>query len=90
MLKEKHIRLMLTDAEGGARMKAMLFGGVDTPLGDYLLKGGRGLPVHLTGQFQINRWQGRESVEFHILDGMDTIAYTGQHDAVQGECYATN
>lgn len=82
VLKEKHIRLMLSDSEGGTRMKAMFFGGVETPLGDYLLKGGNGLSVHLTGQFQINNWQGRESVEFHVLDGMSVIAYNQQQQAV--------
>ena len=67
VLKEKHIRLMLSDSEGGSRMKAMFFSGVETSLGDYLLKGGNGLSVHLTGRFQINNWQGRESVELSLI-----------------------
>ncbi len=74
VLKDKHIRLMLADWEGGSRMKAMLFGGVGTPLGDTLLKAGRGGAFHICGQFQINRWQGRESVEFHISDGAPAMA----------------
>ncbi len=73
VLKEKHIRLMLSDWEGGSRIKAMLFGGIGTPLGDALIKQGRGGAFHLTGKFQINRWNGRESVEFHIDDGIHAI-----------------
>ncbi len=74
VLKDKHIRLMMSDAEGGSRMKAMFFSGVGTPLGDMLLKNSRIMPFHLVGQFQINSWQGRESVEFHLMDGMNLIA----------------
>lgn len=69
VLKEKHIRALVSDWEGGTRMKTMLFGGVGTPLGEALLKKSR-QPFHLLGKFQINRWQGRESVEFHISDGV--------------------
>lgn len=72
ILKEKHIRALVSDWEGGTRMKTMLFGGVGTPLGDALLKNAR-QPFHLLGKFQINRWQGRESVEFHISDGVLTM-----------------
>lgn len=68
VLKEKHIRIQMSDWEGGTRTKAMLFGGMGTPLGDALLKG-REKPFQLAGRFVINSWQGRESVEFHILDG---------------------
>ena len=74
VLKEKHIRAMLTDAEGGTRMKAMFFSGVGTPLGDMMLKNSKNTHFHLIGQFQINNWQGRESVEFHIIDGVDTLS----------------
>jgi single-stranded-DNA-specific exonuclease len=73
VLKEKHIRLMISDAEGGSRMKAMFFGGVGTPLGDMLMKNYRVTPFHLAGQFQLNHWQGRTSVEFHIMDGVNAI-----------------
>lgn len=78
ILKEKHIRVMLSDAEGGSRMKAMFFGGVDTPLGNAILKNHRVLTFHFVGQFQINNWQGRESVEFHISDGVNAMSATMQ------------
>ncbi len=69
VLKEKHIRVQVSDWEGGGRMKAMLFYGVGTPLGEALLKG-RDKAFHLAGQFKINSWQGRESVEFMLSDGV--------------------
>ncbi len=67
VLKEKHIRLQMTDWEGGRRMKAMLFNGVGTRLGDTLLNHGQ-RTFHMAGQFQINAWQGNESVEFLVSD----------------------
>lgn len=73
VLKEKHVRAMVSDAEGGTRMKVMFFGGVDTELGQAMLKKSRVMPFHLVGQFQMNSWQGRESVEFHIKDGAYAI-----------------
>ena len=86
ILKEKHIRLMLADAEGGSRMKAMFFSGVDTPLGATLMKSYRDVLFHLVGRFQINRWQGRESVEFHLTDGVSTLPVSlGSHDMAQKE-----
>ena len=68
VLKDKHIRVQLSDWEGGKRMKAMMFYGVGTKLGDALLNGAN-KHFHLAGQFQINNWQGRESVEFFVSDG---------------------
>jgi len=67
VLKDKHIRIQMSDWEGGGRMKGMLFYGVGTKLGEALLKGGQKL-FHMAGQFKINSWQGRESVEFMIGD----------------------
>lgn len=62
-----HVRLQLSDMEGGSRMKAMAFKSADTPLGIALLKG-RGQSLHLMGQFKVNEWNGSESVEFHVSD----------------------
>ena len=78
VMKDKHLRLMISDVEGGTRMKAVMFSGVGTPLGDMLLKQSRLMNFHLVGQFQINNWQGRESVEFHVMDGMNAIAQEQQ------------
>ncbi len=67
VLKDKHIRVQVSDWEGGRRMKAICFYGVGTKLGDALLKHG-GETFHLAGQFQINNWMGKENVEFLISD----------------------
>jgi single-stranded-DNA-specific exonuclease len=67
VMKESHLRLLVSDWEGGTRIKAVVFRAVGTPLGDALLKQGR-QPFHLCGHLKINEWQGRESVEFHIKD----------------------
>ena len=68
VLKEKHIRVMMSDWEGGTRIKAVAFGAVGKPLGDAMLKQGR-QPFHILGHLKVNRWQGRESAELHIKDG---------------------
>tara|TARA_B100000242_G_scaffold294300_1_gene276173 strand:+ start:2168 stop:3973 length:1806 start_codon:yes stop_codon:yes gene_type:complete len=65
---ETHISVMISDWEGGSRMKAMAFGAVGTPLGDALLKD-KTKAFNLIGQLKINEWQGRKSAELHIQDG---------------------
>jgi single-stranded-DNA-specific exonuclease len=65
---ESHVRVQITDAEGGARMKAVAFRSVGTPLGDILLQSKQGRLLHLLGQFKINHWNGTDSVEFLIDD----------------------
>lgn len=82
ILKEKHIRIMMGDADSGGRMKAMYFGGVGTPLGDMLLKNHKITTFHLVGQLQLNVWQGRESVEFHVTDGVNAMTSSIQQEAV--------
>ena len=62
-----HIRVMMSDWEGGSRVKAMAFRAVDTVLGDALLKAGT-QGFHILGQLKINEWQGRKSAEMHIVD----------------------
>ena len=57
---ESHVRLQITDMEGGARMKAVAFRSVGTALADRLL--------HLLGQFKVNHWNGIDSVEFLVDD----------------------
>ncbi|MCK6418168.1 MAG: single-stranded-DNA-specific exonuclease RecJ [Alphaproteobacteria bacterium] len=62
-----HVRVMISDWEGGPRIKAMAFGGTKNVVGQALLKQGRD-PFYLLGHLKLNRWQGRESAEFHIKD----------------------
>ncbi len=68
-----HIRVMVSDWEGGGRLKAMAFRAVGTPLGDALLKQGR-QPFHLLGHLKINSWQGRETPEMHVKDAAFAMA----------------
>ena len=70
---ESHVRLQITDAEGGTRMKAVAFRAVGTPLGDMLLSSKSGRLLHLLGQFKINHWNGVDSVEFLVDDVSDGI-----------------
>lgn len=67
IMAERHIRCYISDSEGGSAIKAVAFGAVGSALGDALLNA-NDTPLHLAGGFQINEWQGRESVEFHIND----------------------
>lgn len=66
---EAHIRLLISDREGGPRIKAMAFRAVGTPLGEAFIKQSHET-FDIIGQLKINSWQGRESVELHIRDAM--------------------
>lgn len=77
-----HIRVMLSDAEGGARIKAMAFRAVDTPMGDALLQN-EGALLHVAGHLKINRWNGRESAEMHIKDAAFVDGVEGRKMAGQ-------
>lgn len=65
---EQHVRVQITDSEGGTRMKAIAFRAVDTPLGSALLSSKGGRMLHLLGQFKINHWNGVDNVEFMVND----------------------
>lgn len=73
IMAERHIRCYISDIEGGSSIKAVAFSAVGTPLGDALLNS-YDTPLHLLGAFQLNEWQGRESVEFHISDAANAAA----------------
>lgn len=65
-----HVRVMVSDWEGGNRMKAMAFRSIGTPLGEALLKQG-GRPFDLMGRLKLDNWGGTEKVELHITDARD-------------------
>jgi single-stranded-DNA-specific exonuclease len=65
VMKEKHLRVTLTDDSGSKRLNAVAFHCVDAPLGQWLL-GHKTL--HLLGELKPNRWQGQESAQFLIAD----------------------
>ena len=69
---EAHIKLTVSDWEGGTRMKVMAFRAVGTDMGNALLKAGP-KPMHLLGRLQVNEWQGRESVEMHLKDAVFAV-----------------
>jgi single-stranded-DNA-specific exonuclease len=64
---EKHVSCFIQDTAGGGSVKAIAFRAIDTELGQALLSSG-GAPVHLAGHVTINHWQGRQSVNFQIVD----------------------
>ncbi len=64
---EAHIRCMVSDWEGGQRMKAMAFRAVGTPLGDALLTRTTAA-FHLVGHMKVDNWNGNEKAEMHIRD----------------------
>jgi single-stranded-DNA-specific exonuclease len=74
-----HVRALVGDWEGGARLKAISFRSAETPMGQALLKHWRQTPFHLAGHLKINHWNGRESVEMHIQDA----AFANEHDAAK-------
>ncbi len=68
ILKEQHLRLIVTDASGG-RLKVMCFRCVGTPMGDRLT-GARGKMLHLAGTLKSEIWQNRPQVTFMVSDAM--------------------
>ncbi|MEM7329681.1 MAG: single-stranded-DNA-specific exonuclease RecJ [Pseudomonadota bacterium] len=60
---ENHLKLTIEDA--GARIEALVWRCLGTPLGDALLQRGR---VHLAGRLKENVWNGRRSAQFEVID----------------------
>ncbi len=67
VLGDAHIRLMVSDWEGGPRIKAMAFRAVGTEMGEAFLKQTRSA-FHLLGHMKLDNWQGRDNVEMHVRD----------------------
>ncbi|HZT50432.1 MAG TPA: single-stranded-DNA-specific exonuclease RecJ [Stellaceae bacterium] len=62
-----HVRLVLGDGAGSARLKAMAFRALDGALGPaFLATGGR--LMHVAGHLRVDRWQGREEAQFLVDD----------------------
>ncbi|MDJ0895472.1 MAG: single-stranded-DNA-specific exonuclease RecJ [Alphaproteobacteria bacterium] len=63
-----HVRGFLAgEGERSARLKAIAFRAADAPLGQLLLQSG-GAPLHVAGTLQLNRWNGRTSVQLVVED----------------------
>jgi single-stranded-DNA-specific exonuclease len=67
-LKGGHLRCVLVDADG-ARLKAVAWRAVETPLGERLLAGGGALQV--AGRLKPDDWKGRDGVQMEIEDLAD-------------------
>jgi len=61
-----HVRCYLGSSAGGS-LRATAFRAADEALGKFLLAAPT-QPIHIVGRVRINRWQGREQVEFTIED----------------------
>lgn len=68
-LKEKHIRVILTDPTLGGRLTAIAFNAEGTPLGQWLKTA---KTLHLSGELKRNSWQGQDSAQFIIDDAAKT------------------
>jgi single-stranded-DNA-specific exonuclease len=66
-VRQQHLRLVLGDPAGGARIKAMLFRAEENGLGAALMNA-RGGTVHVAGKLRLNRWQGREEPQLLVDD----------------------
>lgn len=67
-----HIKLIVSDSEGGARMKAMAFRSVDSEMGEAFLQNQNKL-FHILGHLKINSWNGRENAEMHVKDAVQVL-----------------
>jgi single-stranded-DNA-specific exonuclease len=62
-----HLRCSLADALGSARLKAIAFRAVDTPLGAFLAAS-RGRAIHLAGHLRRDDYRGGDAVQLVIDD----------------------
>ncbi len=67
---ETHLRCILLGSDG-ARLKAIAFRALGTPLGQALLQA-RGAAVHLAGHLRAQSWQGEVSAQLLIEDAAPT------------------
>ncbi|HEX9462649.1 MAG TPA: DHHA1 domain-containing protein, partial [Alphaproteobacteria bacterium] len=71
---ERHVRCFLAD-QRGARLSAIAFRAVGSPLGE-MLRDGTGLSLHLAGRLRADEWQGQTRVQLQIEDAA-TISNNG-------------
>ena len=69
---EKHVRAVFGD-QSGARLRAIAFRAVDTPLGERLLAR-NGRPLHLAGRLRADRWRGGDAVQLQVDDLAEAAA----------------
>jgi single-stranded-DNA-specific exonuclease len=66
---DNHVRVVAGNPKEKSRFAGIAFRAGENALGDALLHA-NGKEFTLVGKPQLNRWQGRESVDLHIEDGM--------------------
>jgi len=64
--KGGHISFSLA-SDDGAKLKAIAFRAAGTPLGDTLMRDSD-QPLHFAGSLSLDHYQGREQVQFRLLD----------------------
>lgn len=64
---DNHVRCFLGDGAGGSSIKAIAFRALESDLGPALLQTA-GLPLHVAGRLQVDRWNGQEGVQFIVED----------------------
>lgn len=64
--KGGHVSFTLT-SDDGARLKAIAFRAAGTPLGDVLMRDSD-QPLHFAGSLSLDHYQGREQVQFRLID----------------------
>jgi single-stranded-DNA-specific exonuclease len=67
-----HVRAILTDAAGNARLKAIAFRSVETPLGPALLQGA-GATFHAAGTLRPDDWNGERRVQLCLDDAAPAL-----------------
>lgn len=73
VLNGGHVRTLISDWEGGVRVKAMAFRAEHNALGQALLTQGK-RSFDLVGLLKLNTWQGQERAEIHIKDAAFSTA----------------
>ncbi|MFO1171526.1 MAG: single-stranded-DNA-specific exonuclease RecJ [Hyphomicrobiaceae bacterium] len=67
---ETHVRATIESSDG-AKLDAIAFRAVGSPLGDAILGAANALPVHVAGQIRRDTWGGRDKTELTIDDIAD-------------------
>lgn len=67
-----HVKCLLGSSDGtGPRLQAIAFRAAGQKLGDALFRAATGPALHIAGSLRLDRWMGKERVQFHISDAAD-------------------
>lgn len=66
---DNHVSCFIQDTAGGSSVKGIAFRAMDSALGERLLHAGiSGQILHLAGHAAFNEWNGKQSIDFQIVD----------------------